>query len=76
MNINPAYRLHELDYALNKFGCRGLILASYFKTSDYIAMIRSLCPELDQAAARLAGQPQVPSLRWVIRLGDDARRAC
>ena len=45
VNINPAYRLHELDYALNKGGCRGLILASSFKTSDYIAMIRGLCPE-------------------------------
>jgi fatty-acyl-CoA synthase len=71
VNINPAYRLHELDYALNKVGCRGLILASSFKTSDYIAMIRGLCPELDQAKPGLLESRKVPSLRWVIRLGSD-----
>ena len=71
VNINPAYRLHELDYALNKVGCRGLILASSFKTSDYIAMIRGLCPELDQARPGLLESRKVPSLRWVIRLGSD-----
>jgi fatty-acyl-CoA synthase len=71
VNINPAYRLHELDYVLNKVGCRGLILASSFKTSDYIAMIRGLCPELDQAKPGLLESRKVPSLRWVIRLGSD-----
>ncbi|MFI5018382.1 MAG: AMP-binding protein [Dongiales bacterium] len=71
VNINPAYRLHELDYVLNKVGCRGLILASSFKTSDYIGMIRSLCPALDQAKPGLLESRKVPSLRWVIRLGSD-----
>ena len=71
VNINPAYRLHELDYVLNKVGCRGLILASSFKTSDYIAMIRGLCPELDQAKPGLLESRKVPSLSWVIRLGSD-----
>jgi len=71
VNINPAYRLHELDYVLNKVGCRGLILASSFKTSDYIAMVRGLCPELDQAKPGLLESAKVPSLRWVIRLGSD-----
>jgi fatty-acyl-CoA synthase len=46
VNINPAYRLHELEYALNTVGCLGVIVAPVFKTSDYIAMVRSLCPEL------------------------------
>src|SRR5215217_2471625 len=35
VNINPAYRTHELEYALNKVGCKALILAPRFKTSDY-----------------------------------------
>src|SRR6266404_4530750 len=50
VNINPAYRLHELEYALNKAGCAGLILAPSFKTSDYLAMIVNLCPEIVDAA--------------------------
>src|SRR5262249_48948480 len=36
VNINPAYRLAELEYALNKVGCRALITATSFKSSDYI----------------------------------------
>ena len=41
VNINPAYRLAELEYALNKVGCRALITATAFKTSDYIGMLGS-----------------------------------
>ena len=46
VNINPAYRLAELEYALNKVGCRALIIATAFKTSDYIGMLQELAPEL------------------------------
>ena len=42
VNINPAYRLSELEYALNKVGCRALVTAAAFKTSDYLGMIRTL----------------------------------
>ena len=49
VNINPAYRTVELEYALNKVGCKALILAERFKTSDYIGMLRELAPELGQA---------------------------
>src|SRR6185312_7297248 len=42
VNINPAYRLAELEYALNKVGCRALVTATSFKTSDYIGMITTL----------------------------------
>ncbi|MEE8291228.1 MAG: AMP-binding protein, partial [Candidatus Tectomicrobia bacterium] len=47
VNINPAYRLTELEYVLNKVGCKGLITAASFKTSDYVGMTRELAPELD-----------------------------
>ena len=42
VNINPAYRLAEADYALNKVGCKALITASQFKTSDYVGMLNEL----------------------------------
>src|SRR6478609_4104878 len=46
VNINPAYRLAELEYALNKVGCRALVTATAFKSSDYLAMLTELAPEL------------------------------
>jgi fatty-acyl-CoA synthase len=49
VTINPAYRTSELEYALNKVGCKALVLAPNFKTSDYAAMfdqIRSKVPQL------------------------------
>ena len=42
VNINPAYRLSELEYALNKVGCRALVTATSFKTSDYASMLMTL----------------------------------
>jgi fatty-acyl-CoA synthase len=50
VNINPAYRTHELAYALNQSGCRMVVAAPEFKTSDYRAMIdevRGECPRLE-----------------------------
>ncbi|MFN0028431.1 MAG: AMP-binding protein [Acidimicrobiales bacterium] len=48
VNINPAYRTSEVDYALNQSGCRWLIAAPSFKTSDYRAMIEQVRPNLPQ----------------------------
>ncbi|QIG47325.1 AMP-binding protein [Nordella sp. HKS 07] len=58
VNINPAYRLAEADYALNKVACKALVTASQFKTSDYVGMLNQL-----QADGRL------PHLETVIRIG-------
>ncbi len=46
VNINPAYRTSEVEYALNQSGCRWLIAAPSFKTSDYRAMIEQVRPGL------------------------------
>ena len=46
VNINPAYRGNELQYALNKVECRALIVSPRFKSSDYLAILRELAPEL------------------------------
>ncbi|VTU30232.1 Long-chain-fatty-acid--CoA ligase [Variovorax sp. SRS16] len=44
VNINPAYRTSEVEYALNKVGCRALVSMAQFKTSDYLGMLRELGP--------------------------------
>jgi fatty-acyl-CoA synthase len=61
VTINPAYRTSELEYALNKVGCKALVLAPSFKTSDYAAMLEQI-------------RPQLPLLRHAI-LTDETPRA-
>src|SRR3981189_1525912 len=51
VNINPAYRTYELEHALNKVGCKALITAERFKTSDYLGMLRELMPEIERDRA-------------------------
>jgi len=70
VNINPAYRIAELEYALNKVECRALILARSFKSSDYLQMIRDLAPELATCAPGKLAAEKLPDLRAVIHLGD------
>ncbi len=58
VNINPAYRLRELEYALQQSGVSILIAARRFRDGDYVAMLNELAPKL-------------PSLRTVVYLGPD-----
>jgi fatty-acyl-CoA synthase len=67
VNINPAYRLSELEHVLRAVGCRALITAARFKSSDYIAMIRELVPELGAANGELHSE-RLPELRHVISI--------
>lgn len=63
VNINPAYRTSEVEYALNKVGCSVLVTAASFKSSDYIAMLREL------------GPAKLPAIRLMVALGQDAHDA-
>lgn len=69
VNINPAYRRSELEYALNKVGCRALIVSPSFKSSDYLAMLADLAPELAHCEAGLLRAHRLPSLEIVVRMG-------
>ena len=69
VNINPAYRLSEVEYALNKVGCRALITATAFKTSDYIGMVNTLAPELAASVPGKLNAARLPSLEMVIQIG-------
>jgi len=68
VNINPAYRLSELEYALNTVGCKALVLAQRFKSSDYLGMIHALAPELETAAPGELRAAKLPGLRHVIAM--------
>ncbi len=58
VNVNPAYRRAELDYAMNKVECRALILAPSLKTSNYLEIVDDL----------VQGR-RLPHLRHIVRLG-------
>jgi fatty-acyl-CoA synthase len=72
VNINPAYRPVELEFALNKAGCVALVTAAQFKSSDYLAMLRELAPELASAAPGNLHASRLPELRLTIIIGADA----
>ncbi|HET6934435.1 MAG TPA: AMP-binding protein [Candidatus Angelobacter sp.] len=70
VTVNPAYRVSELRHALRKSGCKALVLATGFKGSDYLEMLRTLAPELKRSAAGDLHANELPELRHVIHLGD------
>jgi fatty-acyl-CoA synthase len=72
VTINPAYRLHELEYALKKVGCAALVVATRFKTSDFIGMVNTLAPELATAERGALRAAKLPDLRIVIQIGEQA----
>lgn len=68
--INPAYRPYELEYVLNRVGCKALITARNFKNSDYVSMLEDLAPELLSAKPGALYAAKVPKLRTIITVGD------
>ncbi len=69
--VNPAYRLYELEYALNRVACKALITAPRFKSSDYLGMLQTLAPELAHCAPGHLDSPALAHLKIVIRMGEE-----
>ena len=76
VNINPAYRKAEVEYALNKVGCKALITAWQHKTSNYVAMLQDLAPELTAAEPGQLMAKRLPHLRLVLTLGAASHQGC
>ncbi len=73
VNINPAYRLHELEYAMNQSGCVALVTAPNFRATSYVEMLQTLCPELERTAPGQLDAHRLPHLRHIITLGEERR---
>ena len=76
VNINPAYRTAEVEYALNKVNCKALVTMARFKTSDYLSMLRELAPEWAHAQPGQLESVTLPHLKTVVWIdeageGDD-----
>ncbi|HUT39872.1 MAG TPA: AMP-binding protein, partial [Gammaproteobacteria bacterium] len=66
VNINPAYRPGELAYALQRSGVQYLFTIPAFRSSDYVAMLVELLPELTQKPGTEAAWAALPSLQHVV----------
>ena len=69
MTINPAYRLSEFEFALDKVGCTALVTATGFKNSDYIGIVKTVAPELATSVPGKLSAARLPHLRIVIQIG-------
>jgi len=68
VNINPSYRLHELEYVLKQSGCSAIIISPTFKTSNYTEMVQTLAPELQHSEPGQLKAEKLPELTTVIRM--------
>ncbi len=71
VNVNPAYRTHELRYALDQSGTSTLVLMHAFKTSRYHEMLLELCPELATSEPGRLQSVALPALRNVVLIGEE-----
>ncbi len=73
VNINPAYRAHELEYVLKQADITTLILTDQFKSSSYFDILEEICPELPGSEPGTLQSPACPKLRHVVSLKPDKR---
>ncbi len=70
VNINPAYKENELEYALNKVKCKGIIMSETYKRQNYVDIISNICPELESSKAGDLKLKKLSHLKNIIVIGD------
>jgi fatty-acyl-CoA synthase len=70
VNINPAYQLRDLQYALQKVECESLVMFPQFKSSNYVELIRTICPEIQDCKFGELKSSALPSLKNLVLIGD------
>jgi len=74
VNINPSYRLYELKYALNQSGCKMIVLADQFQTSNYSKLMLELAPELSNSFFGELQAKELPALKMAVVLTDTPQK--
>jgi fatty-acyl-CoA synthase len=69
VNVNPAYRLHELEAALAQADVATLIVGAPYRSSDFVGMVQELCPEVAGATGPEWNAAKFPKLRRLVALG-------
>ncbi|MDR2060451.1 MAG: AMP-binding protein, partial [Acinetobacter sp.] len=70
VNLNTAYKSHELEYVLNKVACKGLVIAAQFKTTDYQELLSKIAPELAFSTDKVLHSARLPHLKYVIKIDE------
>lgn len=70
VNLNPAYKSNELEYVLNKVSCKGLVIASQFKTSNYHEILLKIAPEIKHAENKILKAERLPHLKHIIKIDE------
>lgn len=73
VNINPAYRISEVEYTLNKVKAKALVAAESFKTSRYLEMIEALAPEIAVGHNGSLESRKLPHLKAAVKIGGRPR---
>ncbi|WOE33330.1 MULTISPECIES: AMP-binding protein [unclassified Acinetobacter] len=68
VNLNPAYKRNELEYVLNKVSCKGVVIASQFKSSNYLETLKKIAPEIEYADHKILAAAKLPHLKYVIQI--------
>jgi fatty-acyl-CoA synthase len=75
VNVNPAYQASELEYALSRVQCKVLVTARGHRSTDYLAILRSLAPEIDVASLGPLRPARLPHMNHIVVLEDSAAPA-
>uniref|UniRef100_W5MXX4 Medium-chain acyl-CoA ligase ACSF2, mitochondrial n=1 Tax=Lepisosteus oculatus TaxID=7918 RepID=W5MXX4_LEPOC len=66
VSVNPAYQLHEVEFALRKVQCQAVVCPTQFKTQQYYEMLKKICPELENATPGNLKSKRLPDLHTII----------
>ncbi len=76
VTINTAYRQAELEYALNRVGCKALVMAKGHRGINYLDMLQAIAPETASSMPGALSAARVPELKLVVVTDDDAQSGC
>ncbi|MDV2486025.1 AMP-binding protein [Acinetobacter johnsonii] len=71
VNLNPAYKSNELEYVLNKVSCKGLVIASQFKSTNYQDILMKIAPEIKGAENKVLKAGRLPHLKYIIKIDEE-----
>ena len=71
VNLNPAYKSNELEYVMNKVSCKGLVIASQFKSTNYQDILMKISPEIKGAENKVLKAERLPHLKYIIKIDEE-----
>ena len=73
VTVNTAYKIHELEYLLKQSDTHTLVMVDGYKDSDYVSIIKKLCPELEYCEKGNLNCEKFPYLRNIITIESEQK---